>query len=182
VASSAGTAEPEFAALFNDAMTSVAELAEAAIVAGYDFRPYPTIMDVGGGHGGMLAAILAATPNVHRVLYDLPEVVAGAPALLRQRGADDRVRIEEGLFFDTVPAGGDAYTLKNVIHDWPDERAAAILGNVRAAAGGRATVLLIELVIPTHDRDFRGKWADVEMLLQLDGRERTAAEYRDFLG
>jgi C-methyltransferase len=172
--------EPEFAALFNEAMTSVAELAETAIVAGYDFRRYPTIVDVGGGHGGTLAAILAATPNAHGVLYDLPDVVAGAPALLRQRGVDERVRIEEGSFFDKVPAGGDAYILKNIIHDWPEKQAAAILDNVRAAAGDAATVLLIELVIPEHDRDFLGRWSDLEML-QTGGHERTQADYRDFL-
>jgi hypothetical protein len=173
--------DPEFAALFNDAMTSVAGLAETAIAAGYDFRPYPTIVDVGGGHGRMLAAILAATPDVRGVLYDLPEVVARAPALLQNRGVDGRVRIEEGSFFDSVPAGGNAYLLKNVIHDWPDEKAAAILRNVRAAADDRATVLLIEMVIPSHDRDFLGKWSDLEMMLQVQGRERTAAQYRDLL-
>jgi C-methyltransferase len=172
--------EPEFAGLFNEAMTSVAELAETAIVAGYDFRRYPTIVDVGGGHGSLLAAILAATPNAHGVLYDLPDVVAAAPALLRQRGVDERVRIEEGSFFDKIPAGGDAYILKNVIHDWPDEQASEILGNVRAAVGHTATVLLIELVIPEHGRDFLGKWSDLEML-QAGGRERTQADYRDFL-
>jgi hypothetical protein len=174
-------ADTEFAALFNDAMTSVAELAEAAVVAGYDFRPYPTIVDVGGGHGSLLAAILAATPTAHGVLYDLPQVVAGAPALLQQRGIDERVRIEEGSFYDKVPAGGDAYILKNIIHDWPDEQATAILDNVRAAAHDGTTVLLIEFVIPEHDRDFLGKWSDLEMLLHLAGRERTEAQYRNLL-
>ena len=173
--------DSEFAALFNEAMTSVADLAEAAIVAGYDFRPYPTIVDVGGGHGGLIAAILAATPTAHGVLYDLPQVVAGAPALLQHRGVRERVRIEDGSFFDKVPVGGDAYVLKNVIHDWSDDQAAAILGNVRAVADKGTSVLLIELVTPAHDRDYLGKWADLEMLLHLDGRERTAAEYRNLL-
>jgi C-methyltransferase len=91
------------------------------------------------------------------------------------------VRIVEGSFFDSVPGGGDAYILKNIIHDWPDEEAVQILRNVRSAAGPRTTVLLIELVIPKHDRDFPGKWVDLEMLLNLGARERTAAEYRDLL-
>ena len=82
----------------------------------------------------------------------------------------DRVRIAEGSFFDSVPTGGDAYILKNIIHDWPDEKAVQILRNVRTAAGPRATVLLIELVIPKHDRDFPGKWVDLEMLLNLGAR------------
>ena len=88
--------DPEFAKLFNDAMTSIAELAETTIIAGYDFSPYSTIVDVGGGHGRLLAGILAATPTAQGVLYDLPQVVAEAPALLRQQGAEDRVRLEAG--------------------------------------------------------------------------------------
>ena len=93
----------------------------------------------------------------------------------------DRVRIEDGSFFDCIPGGGDAYVLKNIVHDWSDEKAVQILRNVRAAAGPRAAVLLIEFVIPEHDRDFPGKWVDLEMLLNLAARERTAAEYRDLL-
>lgn len=90
--------------------------------------------------------------------------------------------MEGGSFFDSVPSGGDAYILKNVIHDWPDEQAVAILRNIRAAARADATVLLVEPVLPEHDRDFVGKWSDLEMLVQASGRERDAAQYRDLLG
>ena len=168
---------PELAELFNQTMTSVSELTTAPVVAGYDFGAYPTIVDVGGGHGPLLAAVLAGAPASRGVLYDLPAVVASAPKVLGQYNVADRVFIAEGSFFDRVPGGGDAYILKNVIHDWPDEKAVQILRNVRAAAGPEATVLLIELVIPEHDRDFPGKWVDLEMLLNLGARERTAAEY-----
>jgi C-methyltransferase len=173
--------QPELAELFNQTMTSISKLTDACVVAGYDFGAYPTIVDVGGGHGPLLAAILAAAPASRGVLYDLPLVVASAPILLRAHNVADRVQIAEGSFFDSVPGGGDAYVLKNIMHDWPDEKAVQILRNVRAAAGPQATVLLVELVIPTHDRDFAGKWADLEMLLNLASRERTAAEYRDLL-
>ncbi len=173
--------QPELAELFNQTMTSISELTDASVVAGYDFSAYPTIVDVGGGHGPLLAAILAAAPASRGVLYDLPRVVASAPSLLRKHNVADRVRIAEGSFFDSVPGGGDAYVLKNIMHDWPDEKAVRILRNVRAAAGRRATVLLVELVIPNHERDFPGKWADLEMLLNLASRERTAAEYRELL-
>jgi C-methyltransferase len=173
--------QPELAELFNQTMTSVSELTDGTVVAGYDFGAYPTIVDVGGGHGPLLAAILAAAPGSRGVLYDLPSVVASAPNLLRDNKVADRVRIAEGSFFDSVPSGGDAYILKNIIHDWPDEKAVQILRNVRSAAGPRATVLLVELVIPKHDRDFPGKWVDLEMLLNLGARERTAAEYRELL-
>lgn len=172
---------PEHAELFNRTMTSISQLTDAAVVAGYDFGRYPTIVDVGGGHGPLLAAILQAAPASRGVLYDLPGVVDAASNLLRQRGIADRVRIVTGSFFDSVPDGGDAYILKNIVHDWPNEQAVQILRNVREAAGPRATLLLIELVIPDHDRDFPGKWADLEMLLNLAARERTAAEYRDLL-
>ena len=173
--------EPELAKVFNNAMSDLAALAAHAFVPGYSFDPYRTIVDVGGGHGVLLSTILAATPNARGVLYDLPEVVAGASALLSAPGIKDRVRVEGGSFFDSVPSGGDAYVLKNVIHDWPDEQAVAILRNVRAAAGADSTVLLVEMVLPEHDRDFAGKWSDVEMLLDANGRERDAAEYRDLL-
>jgi C-methyltransferase len=135
-------------------MTDLAGLAATAVVPGYDFGPYGTIVDVGGGHGVLLSTILAATPNARGVLYDLPEVVAGASALLSRLGVSDRVRVEGGSFFDSVPSGGDAYVLKNVIHDWPDGQAVEILRNVRAAARADATVLVVEMVLPEHNRDF----------------------------
>jgi hypothetical protein len=170
--------QPEFAAIFNDAMTSVSEFAVAPMVAAYDFTPFPTIVDVGGGHGRLLSAIVAATPGVRGVLYDLPQVVEGAPELLTKHGVAERVRVEAGSFFDAVPTGGDAYVLKNIIHDWPDAESLAILRNIRTAAEPGATLLLVEFVIPDHDRGFIGKWADMEMLVQLAARERTADEYR----
>ena len=173
--------QPELAGLFNRTMTSVSELTDGPVVAGYDFSAYPTIVDVGGGHRPLLAAILAGAPASRGVLYDLPRVVADAPDLLREHKVADRVHIADGSFFDSVPAGGDAYILKNILHDWPDEKAVRILRNVRTAAGPRAAVLLIEMVIPKHDRDFPGKWVDLEMLLNLGARERTADEYRALL-
>ncbi len=174
--------EPELAEIFNNAMTSGSELAIASVTAGYDFSRFATIVDVGGGHGRLLAAILDATPQAHGILFDLPQVVAGAPAVLAEHHVADRVRVVEGSFFDAVPDGGDAYVLKNVIHDWPDDDAVKILGNVRAAAGAGKHVLLVEFVIPRHDREFVGKWADLEMLLAAAARERTADEYGRLLG
>jgi len=173
--------EPELAEIFNHAMTSVSELSIAPVIAAYDFSPYPTIVDVGGGHGRLLAAILAATPAARGVLFDLPQVVAGAPALLREHRAQDRVRIVEGSFFERVPEDGDTYVLKNVIHDWPDDDAVHILRNVRAAARTGKRVLLVETVIPNHDREFLGKWLDLEMLVGAAARERTATEYGQLL-
>ncbi|MDT5016434.1 MAG: hypothetical protein QOD39_2594 [Mycobacterium sp.] len=173
--------KPELAELFNQTMTSISEMTTATVVAGYDFSAYPTIVDVGGGHGPLLAAILAAAPASQGVLFDLPPVVAQAPNLLRKTGVADRIQIKAGSFFERIPGDGDAYVLKNIIHDWPDDKAVQILRNVRAAADRGATVLLVEFVIPKHNRDFAGKWVDLEMMLNLGARERTAAEYRDLL-
>jgi hypothetical protein len=174
--------KPELAALFNQTMTSIAQMTVATVVAGYDFGAYRTIVDVGGGQGMMLAAILAATPGSKGILYDLPRVVATAPSVLRENNVAGRVQIAEGSFFDSVPTGGDAYLLKNVVHDWADEKALQILRNVRAAAGPRTTVLLVEMVVRESGRDCPENWVDLEMLLNLGSRERTAEEYRKLLG
>jgi hypothetical protein len=112
------------------------------------------------------------------MLYDLPQVVEGAPAMLGKYGVADRVQVVPGSFFDSVPAGADAYLLKNIIHDWPDEDALTILRNVRAAATPGTTLLLIEAVIPDHDREFLGKWIDMEMLVGVAARERGESDYR----
>lgn len=170
--------EAELGGIFNSAMTNVSEFATVPLTAAYDFSALGTIVDVGGGHGRLLAAILETAPTSRGVLFDLPEVVAGAPELLRKYGVDDRVRIEAGSFFDSAPEGGDAYVLKNVIHDWPEEDALHILMNIRTAARTGARLLLCEFVIPDHDRDFHGKWVDIEMLVVAGARERTADEYR----
>jgi DNA-binding transcriptional ArsR family regulator len=169
--------EPEFSEIFNAAMTSMSEVAAAAVTAGYDFSRHDTIVDVGGGHGRLLAAILEATPVARGVLYDLPHVVEGATAGLSERKLQDRVKVVPGSFFDAVPEGGDAYVLKNVIHDWPDDEAVQILENVRKAAVAGKQLLLVEFVLPRHDRECMGKWADLEMLLVVGSRERTAAQY-----
>ena len=173
--------EPDLAEIVNDAMTSSSKMAVPPVVAGYDFSRFRAIVDVGGGHGALLAAILAATPAARGVLFDLPDVVAGAAPHLEQNGVADRVRAAGGSFFDGVPPGGDLYLLKHIIHDWDDEQAARILRSVAVAAGRQATVLVIEFVIPDHDRDFSGNWGDLEMLLTTGSRERSAAQYRTLM-
>lgn len=174
--------EPDLAEIFNRAMTSTSDLAVAPVVAAYDFSAYTTVVDVGGGHGRLLAAVLAATPQARGILFDQPQVVAGAASVLSDHQVTDRVQIAEGSFFDDdIPSGGDAYVLKFIMHDWPDDEAVRILHNVRAAAGVGKKVLLVEQVIPQHDRDFLGKWLDLEMLVLGSGRERTAAEYEQLL-
>jgi hypothetical protein len=169
--------DKELDEIFNDAMTGVSGLGIEAVTAGYDFGRYATIVDVAGGHGRFLATILNATPEARGILFDQPHVVAGAPAVLEQHSVADRVQVVGGSFFDAVAEGGDAYVLKHIIHDWPDEEAVQILTNVRKAAGAEKHVLLVEFVIPPHNREFVGKWADLQMLVDAGARERTAPEY-----
>lgn len=170
--------EPEFGRIFNDAMTSLSGVSIGPVVEAYDFTPYRTIVDVAGGHGRLLAAILASAPESQGVLCDLPEVIAGAAPLLRENGVAERVQLAEGSFFEGVPAGGDAYVLKHIIHDWDDAASLRIMRNVRSAAAPGAALLLIETVIPEGEGGAVGKWTDMEMLIINDGRERTEREYR----
>ena len=172
---------PDHADLFDQTMTSLAQMTLEVVVASYDFAAHRSIVDVGGGQGALLAAILTATPGSTGVLYDVPRVVAGAPDLLSANHVADRIRIVEGSFFDHIPGGGDAYVLKNIIHDWPDDKALHILRNIRAAAKPGATVLLVEMVVRENGRDGPENWVDLEMLLNLGSRERTAQEYRTLL-
>jgi hypothetical protein len=138
-----------------------------------------TIVDVGGGQGGLLAAILAANPRLRGVLFDLPHVVAGQ--VIGAAGLGERCACVGGDFFASVPAGGDAYVLSNIIHDWGDEAAVRILRNCRAAMNEGGRVLLGEAVLPDEIRPSRAKWMDLEMLvLNVQGaRQRTRREYRD---
>lgn len=173
--------EPELAAVFNGAMTSTSEMAIEPVLAAYDFSRFRTVVDVGGGHGRMLAAILARTPGVTGVLFDQQSVVAGAPAVLDAAGVASRCRIESGSFFDAVPSDADAYLLKIVIHDWADDDALTILRTVRRAIRAGGTLLLVESVLPEGTAPHFGKLLDLEMLVAVGGRERTAAEYANLL-
>jgi hypothetical protein len=163
-------------------MTSLSGVAIGPVVDAYDFTRFRTIVDVAGGHGRLLAAILNSAPDAEGVLHDLPEVIAGAAPLLRENGVAERVRLAGGSFFDGVPAGGDAYVLKHIIHDWGDDESVQILRNVRSAAAPGATLLLIETVIPEGEGGSIGKWVDIEMLVVNNGRERTESEYRRLFG
>jgi hypothetical protein len=158
-------------------MADTTEMAVDYLTAAYSFDAYQTVVDVGGGVGRLLCAILKATPTARGVLYDLPHALAEAPPVLRQHHVADRVELVDGSFFDSVPTGGDVYVLKMILHDWPDDKAVEILQTVRSAAKVGTKVLVIDCVIPDHDREFLGHWTDLEMLLLQAGRERTVPEY-----
>ncbi len=169
---------PELAAVFNDGMTAISKMETPVVVAAYDFSPFGTIVDVGGGHGLLLSAILRQAPDSRGILFDAESVVEGAPAVLEPAGVSARCTTVAGSFFESVPAGGDAYVLKHIIHDWDDEKSLQILRNVRAAMNPGAKVLIIEAVVPDDDREHLSKLLDLEMLVAATGRERTGGGVR----
>jgi hypothetical protein len=178
-------ANPEAAALFNRAMVELTRLDAADIVRACDFSASERIVDVGGGFGELLAAILKANPDKRGVLFDRPHAIEGARTLMEAAQVADRCEFVAGDFFDAIPAGADTYLLKSVIHDWNDERGTAILRNCRRAMEGRARLLLVERIVPqrlgasaAHRAIARG---DLNMLVGLGGRERTEDEYRVLL-
>lgn len=166
------------AAVFNAAMSSSPGYL-AAIVGAYDFSKHERIVDVGGGHGLLLAGILSANPRLYGVLHDLPAVVAGASAL-RQEPISQRCEIIGGDFFRGVPAGADAYILKGIIHDWNDEAALNILKNCRRAIHPDGTLLLVEQLL-TPSTDPTVTMMDMLMMVLTSGRERTESEFRSLL-
>ena len=172
---------PEEATHFNAAMVGFHGGEPPAVAAAYDFSSFGTVVDVGGGTGNMLCAVLEKHPKVKGVLYDLPHVVAEAPALIKQRGLSDRISIESGSFFEKAPSGGDAYILSHIIHDWDEQECLTILGHVRKAMKPSGKVLIVEMVLPPGNEFHPGKMLDLVMLTIPGGEERTQAEYAALL-
>jgi hypothetical protein len=168
---------PEADRVFNEAMTGWTHQLVSAVVDTYDFSPFKTIVDVGGGYGALLAAILQRNPDTQGVLFEQPHVVARAEEQLVAAGVADRCTCVGGDFFVAVPAGGDAYVLSQILHDWDDERCVAILERCRQAMPDHGKLLVVELVLPEGDEPSFGKWLDLHMLVLLGSRERTATEY-----
>ena len=171
------TQHPAAGEVFDAAMTSLSLQQRDAVVAGYDFSGARTVVDVAGGQGALLAAVLAANPQARGVLFDLPHVVAGAAPLLREAGVADRCAVVGGSFFEAVPDGGDVYLLRDIVHDWDDAQAAAILRACRRAMGPAARLLLVERVIAPGNAPDPNRFSDLNMLVMLGGQERTAAEF-----
>ena len=173
---------PEAAAVFDAAMTSISTFESKAVAAAYDVSGVSTLVDVAGGHGLLIMTILKANRKMGGILFDLPHVTAGAPALLQNGGVADRCQIVSGDFFASVPEGGDAYIMKHIIHDWDDERATQILRNCHRAMRSGGKMLIVDAVIPPGNAAHFGKLLDLEMLvLTPRGRERTRVEFQDLL-
>jgi len=164
-------------------MTNMSELVGRAVAAAYDFDAWGSLMDVGGGNGMLLAKILKAHPGLHGVLADLPHVLERA----RERGLlsgelATRARLQPCDFFQEIPRGCRAYLMKNVIHDWEDERAHKTLVNCRRAVPKDGALLLAEWSLPDNDLPGAGRFMDIAMMVLTGGKERSVDEYRELLG
>jgi|SRR5579859_515932 len=178
--------DAEASANHDAAMADLTRALTAALLAAYDFSPFDTIVDVGGGNGALLAAVLAATPTARGVLFDVPQVVAAPHPALRTPELAPRTTLVGGSFFDAVPAGGDAYVLKSVLHDWDDAHSATILHACHTAMAGKGTLLVVDIVLPERVEASPATQAatlvDLIMLTwSSNGRERTAAEFQTLL-
>jgi hypothetical protein len=177
------TEHPELGAAFQGSMADRSRQEAADVVVAYDFASFEQVVDVGGGQGVLLEAILKAAPRSRGVLLDQPPVVERARERLEATGLAGRCTFVPGDFFTAVPPGGDAYLLSRVIHDWDDDAAIRILSTCRAAMRDRGTLLLVEAVLPERAREQPAAIRmDLHMLTLLHGRERTGPEYARLLG
>lgn len=173
---------PEAARTFDAAMTGLTNQMASVVAATCDFSRFRTVVDVGGGHGALLTAVLQRNAQARGILFDLPHVVEGAASTLVRAGIADRCTAIGGDFFESIPGGGDAYMLKQVLHDWDDDRCVAILKNCHRVMPSTSRLLLVEFVLPPGNEPFLGKWVDLHMLVMAPGaRERTADEYQALL-
>jgi O-methyltransferase domain len=172
-------AHPDLGALFQEMMAGLNVATNVAIPAAYDFSRFRNVVDVGGGNGNLLIAILNAYPTVRGVLFDLPQVREQAQQALEEAGLAGRADVLGGDFFTAVPAGGDAYLLRWILHDFDDERAARILRSCRTAISPEGRLLVVEHVITDEPASSTAKFQDLQMLLLLSGCERTETEFRD---
>jgi len=169
-------AHPQANASFDQAMALVAATEQPLIAASHDFGGVSTIADIGGGQGGLLAAILRRHPAARGVLFDQPQVIA-APAELETAGVLDRCELVAGDFFTAVPPGADLYLLKRILHDWEDAQALSILRAVRAALGDNGRLLVIDAVMQPGNAPDPNKDLDLNIMALTGGRERTEAEF-----
>ena len=170
-------AHPDEGEIFDGAMTALSQEVATAVTAAYDFGRFETVVDVAGGRGALLAAILNQNPGQRGILFDQPHVVEGAGTLLEARGVADRCSTVGGSFFDVVPSGGDAYLLKSIVHDWDDEHCVLLLVKVREAMGPSGVLFIVERVLEGANEGLSGKLSDLNMLVAPGGLERTEAEF-----
>lgn len=172
---------PDQAHRFANAMSNMSAVAADAVVAQYDVSAYQKIVDVGGSHGTLLAALVRANPAAKGVLFDRPNVIAQARQVIHDLGLSERVELAEGDFFKEVPAGADLYLLKWILHDWDDAQSLAILKNIYRAAAADSKLLIVERLLPSAPEPSPVHLMDLHMLVLAGGRERSREEFQTLL-
>jgi hypothetical protein len=175
---------PAEGAAFDAAMAALSRPVAEAVADAYDFAAVTTVADVGGGNGALLATLLTRHPHLRGQLLDQPHVVVAAPDLLAAAGVADRCEVHAGDLFTAVPPGADAYVLKSILHDWPDEEALAVARVCRRAMRTDSVLLVLERVLsgpPYPETDLPAAFSDLNMLVGPGGQERTRAEYETLL-
>ena len=176
---------PESARDFDEGMVSFISTHDEAVIASYPFAELQTVVDVGGGEGRLLAALLQAHPSMHGVLVEQARVIDKARPRIASAALTSRCKLVAGDFFGGIPRGGDAYILSRVLHDWHDDKAIDILRNCRAAMSPAARLLIIERVVPKRIEPTAAVRAivvsDLHMMVMNGGRERTEMQFRGLL-
>lgn len=166
---------------FNSAMTMRSENEVVAVLGVYDFAGASKIVDVGGGEGTLIAAILKSYPKTQGILFDLPSVIESSRNLIQAQGIAARCDLVGGDFFAAIPPGGDCYIFHRVIHNWQDENAASILKNCRGNMPDNGKLIIVDGIIPAGNDPSPGKLGDITMMLGVGGVERTEGEFRSLL-
>ncbi|MCY9515888.1 methyltransferase [Paenibacillus apiarius] len=168
---------PEAELIFQNSMTAYSRSIIPSILSAYDFSPFDTVVDIGGGHGILMEQLLTSCTQAKGIVFDQPAVIEGTTQFMKQSGLEERCVCVGGNFFEAVPEGGDAYMMKHIIHDWSDEESVSILSNCRSVMKKDGKLLLFEIVLGSGNEAHFGKLLDMEMLAMSTGKERTQAEY-----
>jgi O-methyltransferase/methyltransferase family protein len=174
---------PDVSRAFNEGMTAISAALAPAVLEAYDFSGVGTLMDVAGGQGYFLCEALRRYPQMRGILLDVPSVVEGAKCVVCDLRMEERCQPVAGNFFEHIPAGADAYFMQHILHDWSDENALKILGNVRQALTGRTggRLIIVDTVLPEDSKPHPSKMLDLLMLMFPGGRERSESEWRGLL-
>jgi O-methyltransferase domain len=167
---------PELSKLFSSSMGNAARQMQRPAIDAYDLSDVRRLIDIGGAHGHLVAAVLSRYPEMRGVVFDLPHVVPGAADVLAEAGVADRAELVSGDYLQAVPAQGDAYTVSHVLHQLSDAEAVTVLTNIRKVMAPVSRVLVIDPVIPEGDLPHPGKFMDIRMLMLSRGRDRTEPE------
>jgi hypothetical protein len=169
------------ATVFNNAMTGISEMCIPAFLEAYDFSGFRTVVDVGGGHGALLRAILHKNPVQKGIVAEMPAVIPATKRAISEDRLASRCEASECNFFEAVPAGGDCYLMKHIVHDWADGPALRLLRNIRSVIPGGGKLILAEAVLDNSADPHPGKLLDIEMMAFVGGKERTRFEFLSLL-